>query len=68
MEEGMKMNKLLEETCKRSLDEEDFGEEIPNEETIEAMEEPLEECFTAEDAEQMITECLDGDTSWKNLK
>jgi hypothetical protein len=41
-----------------------YENEIPNETTIKAMEE--ENLFSAESAEEMITDCLDGDESWKN--
>jgi len=53
------MSILLEKTPNESA----FDDEIPNETTIRAMEE--EELFSADSAEQMITDCLDGDESWK---
>jgi len=53
------MSTLVEETS----DESAFEDEIPNEDTIKAMEE--EELFSYDSAEQMITDCLDGDESWK---
>ena len=53
------MSLLLEKT----LNESTFENEIPNETTIKAMEE--EQLFSADSAEQMITDCLDGDESWK---
>ena len=51
---------------KKILKKESFEDEIPNETTIKAMEE--EELFSADSAEQMITDCLDGDESWKTRK
>jgi len=41
------------------------GDEIPNETTVEALEEDEENLFSADSAEEMITNCLDGDESWK---
>jgi len=41
-----------------------YEDEIPNETTIKAMRET--ELFSADSAEEMITDCLDGDESWKN--
>jgi len=47
----------------KNLNKDNFEDEIPNETTVKAMEE--EELFSADSAEQMITDCLDGDESWK---
>jgi len=41
-----------------------FKNEIPNETTIIALGE--ENFYSADSAEEMITDCLDGDESWKN--
>jgi hypothetical protein len=54
------MSILLEKTLNKYT----FEDEIPNETTIKAMEE--EELFSYDSAEEMITDCLDGDESWKN--
>ena len=56
------MSKLHE----KNLNKDNFEDEIPNETTVKAMEE--EELFSADSAEQMITDCLDGDESWKARK
>lgn len=56
------MSKLHE----KNLIEDNFEDEIPNETTIKAMEE--EELFSYDSVEQMITDCLGGDESWKARK
>jgi len=59
----MKNSKLFDKIYRESH----FSEnEIPNETTIKALEEDDESFFSAESAEEMITNCLDGDESWKN--
>ena len=57
------MLKLLE----KIFNEHTFKDEIPNETTIKALEEKEEELLTYNSAEEMITDCLDGDESWKKL-
>jgi hypothetical protein len=50
----------------KSLKKDTFEEKIPNETTIKALGET--EFFSADSAEEMITDCLDGDESWKNTR
>jgi len=57
-------SKLFERVLKKFSKENNFKGETPNETTIKAMEE--KELFSADSVEQMITDCLDGDESWKN--